>query len=394
LEPYHPTTFQECGVAVPFTTPLLGGARARPTDRQRIEYVVPNPSGARGVYIMPWAGIVSLCPPTLHDTVLNQRIGALKNVTPTTIGLVAHEIAVEGLAGEEAMQAARLAMDREKAHRQVTNYQLLMILVDQVGGRFAPPPSAKGPGKPDLMTQARQTVDWISPRLGRSAAWTATALEDLSNVLTNIGVGPSGAAARVQRLLLLLRRVRTGMSEWSRTQQTEEQAEYGGVACSMADLVVALTEATLTHARALTNDMVQLLRTWAAEPQSVSQIAMRPEWLLDGWERICFIWDHAGDDAGRRAALVEIIGLLPVLPKEANGWIGIKSDIDPGFHFRRPASLTEDGRTGWNAFQLIARNEHFRAMTYSPPEIERARAETPPPLQSQTQTQEPASDAK
>ena len=41
--PYHPTTFQERGVALPFTTPMLGGARARLSHNRGIEIIVRNP---------------------------------------------------------------------------------------------------------------------------------------------------------------------------------------------------------------------------------------------------------------------------------------------------------------------------------------------------------------
>lgn len=366
LKPYHPVTFQERGVAVPFTTPLLGGTRARPTDKQRVELVIPNPAGGRGVYIMPWAGIAAWCQPTLHDAVFNERIASLTNVTPATIRRVALQIAAEGLAGEEAMDAARLAVSEEKGDRLVTNYQLLMALVEQVGGRFATASSANGSGKPDLMMQAQLTVDWISPRLGRTPTWTATALEGLSDVLTNVGLGPGSTAGRLPRLLAQLRAMRSGMAAWSATRHNEDQAEYVGMACAVADLTLALAQVTLTQAQALTGDMVQLLRTWSADPRSVSQIATRPEWLLDGWEQICLIWNHAADDAERRAALVEIVGLIPILPKEASEWSEIKCDIDHAFRFRRLVSLNEDWRTGSIVFQLIARNEHLRAIACRP----------------------------
>ena len=93
VQPYHPTTFLERGVSIPFTTPMLGGARARPGGRpgngQALELIVPNPSGGRGVYIMPWQSITTLCRPTLHDKVFNTRIGGLAAVTPAVIRRIA-----------------------------------------------------------------------------------------------------------------------------------------------------------------------------------------------------------------------------------------------------------------------------------------------------------------
>lgn len=359
LKAYHPTTFRERGVAVPFTTPLLGGTRARPTDRQHVELVVPNPSGGRGVYIMPWAAVASWCQPTWHDTVFNERIAALNSVTPTTIRRVGLQIAAEGLAGEEATDAARLAEDAEKGDRLVTNYRLLMTLVEQVGSRIVIAPTRAD--KPDMMARARLAVDWISPRLGRPAEWTASALEALSDVMATIGVG-AGATGRLPRLLATLGATRDTMSAWGQAQQEDDQAGYVRMACAVADLTLSLARTALEQAQALTNDMGSLLRAWAADPGSVSETVTRSEWLLDGWEQICLIWNHARDDAERRAALMEIIALLPILPKQVSEWNNACTDGDKEHRFRRLVAPHEDWRTGSVVFHLIARNEHFRAI--------------------------------
>ena len=162
VQPYHPTTFLERGVLIPFTTPLLGGTRARPGDKHGLELVIPNPSGGQGVYIMDWTSIPALCRPTLHDRALNDRVAAVHSIAPSTIRRVAREVAAEGLAGEEAMQAALAATDTDRGDRTITNYLLLMALIEQVG-LFA----GAAPGVPDIETRARLTVARIAPRLGR-----------------------------------------------------------------------------------------------------------------------------------------------------------------------------------------------------------------------------------
>ena len=93
------------------------------------------------------------------------------------------------------------------------------------------------------------------------------------------------------------------------------------------------------------------------------QIATRPDWLLDGWEQICLVWRYASDDDSRRAALIEIAGLVPVLPREVAEWSREASDLDASLRLRRMIPLNEDWRTGMPLTQaLIARNEYFRAI--------------------------------
>jgi 3'-phosphoadenosine 5'-phosphosulfate sulfotransferase (PAPS reductase)/FAD synthetase len=65
----------------------------------------------------------------------------------------------------------------------------------------------------------------------------------------------------------------------------------------------------------------------------------------------------------RRAAAAEIATLIPILPKEVNDWCSTQYEIDSLNRFRRLVQLNEDWFTGSRVFDLIARNEHFRAVT-------------------------------
>ena len=47
---WAPPTFAERGASVPFTTPIIVGSRIR-GRQDRLELVVPNPSGAKGNYM-------------------------------------------------------------------------------------------------------------------------------------------------------------------------------------------------------------------------------------------------------------------------------------------------------------------------------------------------------
>src|SRR3954447_13592861 len=82
---YQPVTFLDRGVALPFTTPALLGARIRPGARGAPELVLANPAGVEGVCILPWAALPDVCTPTLHDRALWGRMAQLPILTPRTI---------------------------------------------------------------------------------------------------------------------------------------------------------------------------------------------------------------------------------------------------------------------------------------------------------------------
>src|SRR5579863_9657509 len=114
VEVFHPTTFLERGVAIPFTTPQLNGARARPGERKSLELIIPNPSGGRGVYIVSMNHIVEYCRLTLNDRRLADAVTKLRGVTPEAIRHLARDVAGEGLAGRGAAMAAEQARKNDE----------------------------------------------------------------------------------------------------------------------------------------------------------------------------------------------------------------------------------------------------------------------------------------
>ena len=361
VQSYHPTTFLERGVAVPFTTPLLGGARARPAERGGPELLVPSPSGGRGVYILAWSGVRELCRPTVHDSRLNHKVTALASVTPYSIRKAAREVAAEGLAGQEALAAAQAGRDTEQEETLLTNFLLLLGLVEQME-----PGEAYGSGlqpeeKSVLEARAKRAIARMAPRVGRSPEVIAAMLEEMAPVFAAIGVGRQTAHARCTRALDALRRLHAETTAWSQMHRDESGAQADMIS-RVAEMTISCTEATLDEAHALTVNMAGMLARWASEAAAIRKLTVRPEWLLDGWEQISLLWRCAETDAARRAVLAEMALLVPIIPREASDWVGMPIDMDGAMRFRRTVTLNEDWRTGSAVFELIARNEHLRAL--------------------------------
>lgn len=357
VQAYHPTTFLERGVAVPFTTPALLGARARPVERGGLEIIVPNPAGGRGMYILPWTGVCQLCRPTVHDTLLNRRVAALRGVTPGSIRQAAREIAAEGLAGHDAVAAADAAAEGERQDLLVSNFLLLLALIHQV----EPDSVSEGEARTvELELRARRAVARIGPRIGRTPDDVAKALEELARAFAGIGAPNQRPPPRIIRLLAGIDALRSDMVAWGKAH-TDDSAAQAEMIGTVAGLAIACAERTLADAHALTADMLELLRDWSAGPDALADRIARPEWLVDGWEQICLIWRAASGEAGRREALLEMALLVPVLPRETSDWVGAKLDTDTIWRFRKTVRQNEDWRTGLTLART-ARNEALRAM--------------------------------
>jgi hypothetical protein len=358
--PYHPKTFQERGVAVPFTTPLLAGTRVRMARIGSVELIVPDPAGGRGVCVMPWTAIASRCRLTLHDKVLSTRIGLLKPITPPTVRAVARSVAAEGFAGEAALESARAAARADAGDRRVALHRLLSSFVRQmhVDPRLAS--SVPGVDSPDLGPKAHQTIALFAQSLGVAADLAAHALDALADTMALVGV-TAGDPARLPYVTAMLRETCEEIEEWSRAQSERDRVSYARVICAAGDFTLTVVDATLAKARRRTGDMIGLLHACTTGPDPVAVAAARTEWLLDGWEQVCLIWRYARDRAARRAALIEIACYLPALPREVSEWDGRGFAREDILFARRMITLNEDSLDGAVVFDLIARNEQLRA---------------------------------
>lgn len=357
---YHPTTFLERGVLVPFTTPMLAGTRARPIDRGGIELIVPNPAGGRGVYVLPWSCVHQLCRPTVHDTRLNEVIASLPSVTPSTIRKAARTVAQEGLAGREAVNASKQVQATEYEEQILTNFLLLLELVDQaepggLGTKDGPRTHTK-----ELEMRAKRALVRIAPRLGLRAEAIAEALEKIAGVFAGIGMMGQTPPPRIIRLIEALGRLHDDAEDWSK-QHSDESGAQATMVAAVAELTLGCAARTLTEAHAAARDVAALLGEWRTAPSRLAQRIARTEWLLDGWEQICLIWHCAGADLERRSALAEMTLLVPVLPREVSDWVGSVVDVDLVHRFRKTVSLNVDWRTG-AVFERVSRNEKLRAL--------------------------------
>lgn len=361
VQAYEPLSFQERGVAVPFTTPQLAGARIRPAERTGTEFVVPNPAGGRGVYVLTWSGIRQLSRPTVYDTLLHQRVSRLPAMEPRGVRMAARKLAAEGLAGEEAAAAASAAIAAEGRELVVMNFLLLLTLMEQVAPAGLTI-GAETEHTPELDRRARQVVRQVAARIGRTTAQIGQDLESLSHRFLAIGAGASTPAARLPRLIDRLDDAAAGLASWARVRPREDA---GILALSLSRAAGAASlnaRDTLRKAHALTADMTALLKAWAATPSEVVALTGRPEWILDGWERFCLLWETTGGLSAQKAVLREMAQLVPVLPREAAEWTEARQEPENQEPILATARLNDSWRGGGASFALIARNERLQAL--------------------------------
>jgi hypothetical protein len=359
-----PASFLERGVAVPFTTPQLAGARIRPAARTGTEFVVPNPSGGRGVYILTWTGVRQLCRPTMHDTLLHQRVSRLPVMDPGGVRLAARQLAAEGMAGREAAAAAAASLAAEREETILVNFLMLVALMDQVepAGPTAGTGTTGTERTPELDQRARRIVALVAAAIGRSAAQIGEDLERLSLLFVPIGLNAAMPPARLPRLLTRLEAAANGLIAWAKAFPDDSCAALADSLGRSAAVTARCATAAIHTARRMTDDMRGLLRAWVRTPAEVTKQINRAEWILDGWQQVCLLWETAADLSDRHAALREMAQLIPMLPREGNDWNEARAELETLEPALRSVRLNESWRGGGASHALIARNERLRGL--------------------------------
>ena len=373
---WRPQSFMDRGVAVPFTTPLLTGARARQGERG-LEAVVPHPAGVRGVYIVAWSALEQYCAPTLHDLRMAQLISGGAPLVPPSIRRIARQVAAEGFAGRKARAAAETAISRDARARLLMRASVLKLLVEQLDGHAT--------DSAELEVRARSCLRRVAMVQGRAAEAVLGDVEALSNLFVDHGVAeePTDDAGQFPQsactaLLLRLERMesvlRTCAGDWHlKDGQNTAQARSGRGDALSAETTVAIGrlaaaslrfwrmgQAAVLESQLLLQDIPGLFAAWCASPERTALSVSRPEWLLDGWHQIVLQWEHAPGGSTRADTLHELAGQVPALPVEARGWAGDTGEEDDPVE--NHSGSFPRAKPGAALFDRVARNESMRAL--------------------------------
>ncbi len=355
---FQPLTFRERGLAILFTTPLLGGARVRPSRKPKVlEVIVPNPSGGRGTYVVEWDGVRELCSPTLHDmrlgTALEAQYGLGDALTPAEVRRISRGVLREGFAGRLAATAAEAATAASVELVANTHRELLVRLAAGAGG--------SGGG---VRASAHKSLVAIGLSIGQSIDHVGVALERLAHVVADLGFTPATPTGFVSRalgeladLVLAVRRAEAGQVE-SASALPAGSAKF---VIANAELALALASRAARTARHRLDDLPRAVADWAVRPATLLEAAARPEWILDGWPRICLLSRTMGGEADRATILAEMALLVPPMPPQADEWLG----LPPGTATRANAPRQGPRGTtpgGPRMPDLVARNEQLLAM--------------------------------
>lgn len=273
----RPDTLAERGVAAPFVTPVLVGARLRATGRGGggVEVLLPHPAGREGCFVVPWSAALQECRPLHADRLMVAALGD-GPVGPRQVWLAARGVAETGLHGRAAAAAALAARAAEEAWRDT----LSRALAARQRGAEALAPALLACGTADAP--------------GGSATVEQRRVEDLARALARWAEddAPTGE---------------------DRQRARELAAAAAAAARSAARLIAA--------ARALAGEDVRALLS-PERAREAMRAGERPGWALNGFALLAALWAEA-PAPDRPAALRAGARLAPPPADEMLAWPGV-----------------------------------------------------------------------
>ncbi len=358
---YWPATFEERGVVAPFTTPTLAFSRARSDRNQSLEILIPGLSGGSGVYVIAWPSVREVFRMSVHDRVLHEAIADAKATTPRMMRRCANQTAMTGLAGPDAVECSKAALEQEENERLLTNFYLINSVIDrlsQTQTKLTVAELSSGQGQ----RKVRAILDDIARRIGTSSEQIYRSLENWSDLIAPLGLAAMPHECRLRRLLKRLEAFRMNAEEWGRRSNADPDG-LSFLTADVAKLTLDIGHSVVTEVDAYAADLAGSLAAWKATEPALQERVDRLSWLLDGWEHVLTIWDGVVESPiwEQVEAMEEIVRMLPLIPKKeierqnADAWGDLENAL------RRFVKPMQSWQSGEVDIDLLLRVEQRRA---------------------------------
>ena len=357
-----PSTFEERGATVPFTTPILADSRVRKDWRDRLEIVIGQFSGGPGAVVIPWTAVAEMISLTTHDVLLHEEVMAKQAIDPYTVRMAALEVAKSGLAGPEVVEAATKSLAADEEAKALNQVVLIIKVIEE-----AEPTQAKALMRdvmnPDGQERVREALFAIADKIHLDAKAFDDRLSELGAATYAVGTPWSPTEGRLRRLVSRLREFSASIKEWA-SERLSEAADQAQFTVDMSNHTLKIATEVLAKFDSLVESPRAIVMQWDVKSAEVRGLATRLAWLIDGWEPLIETWTAATDEAEQIAALESIVPRLPFIPaKEVDPDKDDRANNDLFGKKRRWVKMNEDWKTGEPDPEIVQRLEFLKTRT-------------------------------
>jgi hypothetical protein len=358
-----PATFQERGISIPFTTPLLSQARLRRDAASRFEFLLPNFTAGKGIYVLPMKGLSSMMTLTLHDRMLFDELEALESHSPELVRGAVLAVQATGICGPDAAAHAADLLDQDSQFLILTQFIMVTELLKLVGIGAA---DLMRPGMTteDSKRMARKALAKVAAMVGIPPDDLALRVDDLGAVVAPVGLPQCPRPGRLRLLTLRLQRFTDQMQEWSELELSDA-APLGAHCATVARHTLGLVQQRLAKLDGMCQDATQIVHDAPRLHGEMTDQVTRIAWLLDGWDFLLVLWENVQNatPAARREMVGDISRLLPAIPREEVAPVlTFALDIETIIRLqRRWVRVNQDWRTGVLDLDAVMRLEAVKA---------------------------------
>jgi hypothetical protein len=363
-EQFLPSTFEDRGAAIPFTTPMFAYARVRKDYRDRLELMVTRFAAAAGVYVVPWPMVPDIAALTTHDVMLYEEVSAKKVLNPYDMRLAALGVAKTGLAGPKAAEAATLALIENDKFKALNQLMLILRVVEEAE-RSSAETLTREIATPEGQARIREAFFSIAGTLGLKREVLDKRISELGQASYSVGTTWNPTDGRLRQSLKTLQMLHDSLGGWA-VAQLGDVGDQARFCAEIAEHTLRISAKVLADFDAAMTSPLAIIKSWDERKAEIEKASGRLAWLLDGWDPVAEIWFGCRSmEVGPRAeALQEILQMLPLLPREElEGWKKsfLMSEID-GLR-RKWVRCGEDWRTGEVDIDIVERLEALREKT-------------------------------
>ncbi len=357
---WAPPSFAERGASVPFTTPIIVGARVRGRGGD-LELVVPNPSGAKGNYILQWKSLPDVFTLTVHDRVLHRAIGEAGASTPDTVRRATLKTASTGLAGPAAAKQAKAMMKDEDDFKLLIQFSLLAETVAQLSGgelqiTLAHVQSDTG------RQQAKLILARVAHKVKLEGNELYAQLEAWADLIGSVGSPKLPRPPRLRRMRIRIEEFANSIGSWSEVDKSEA-SPLGALASLVARETSALAGEHFAVIDAHIGQVDAAITNWEKTQAEIELNVGRIAWMLDGWDMLVAMWEDAVLKPAyeQQATVQELARILPIVPEEEV--TGVRRDKlrDIGVQRRKLVKPMEDWVSGTIDADLRTRLERYKS---------------------------------
>jgi len=361
MEDFAPATFEERGVTVPFTTPLLSQARLRRDQDDRFEFLLPNFTAGKGTYVLPWKALPNVMTLTLHDRLLFEEIEQLETHSPEQIRTCALTAQATGVCGPDAATRAAALLDQDGQYLVLTQFILVTELLKLVNISAA---DLMRPGMTadDSKRVARQALAKVAAMVDIPPDDMTTRVDQIGEAVAPVGLPQAPKSGRLRALADRLQAFAQGAQHFADTDLSEA-AMLGNYISTVANHTLTLSRQRIGKLDAACRDARQIVNDAPKLHRVIEESVARISWLLDGWEFLIAMWESVKDEpsATKQTTITDISRLLPMIPKEEISAATESLDLDAIQRLQKKwVRVNQDWRTGVLDMDAVMRLEALK----------------------------------